>query len=182
MSIQSEITRLSGAKSDIADAIEAKGVPVPSSTKLDDYAALVSLIVTEPNLQSKSVTPTESAQTVTADTGYDGLDEVSVGAISSTYVGSGVTRKTATTYTPGTTEQTISANQYLTGAQTIQGDADLIASNIIETANIFGVQGTAPTYVAMTEEEILDAAVLGWGSSKIMTNAQIHTAVDAGWE
>lgn len=44
MSIQSEITRISGAKSDIADAIEAKGVSVSSSTKIDGYAALIDLI------------------------------------------------------------------------------------------------------------------------------------------
>ena len=44
MSIASEITRLQGAKSDIADAIEAKGVTVPSSTKIDGYAALVAAI------------------------------------------------------------------------------------------------------------------------------------------
>lgn len=44
MSIQSEITRISGAKSDIADAIEAKGVSVSSSIKIDGYAALIDLI------------------------------------------------------------------------------------------------------------------------------------------
>ena len=44
MSIASEITRIQGAKSDIADAIEAKGVTVPASTKIDGYAALVSAI------------------------------------------------------------------------------------------------------------------------------------------
>lgn len=44
MSIASEITRIQGAKSDIADAIEAKGVTVPASTKIDGYAALVAAI------------------------------------------------------------------------------------------------------------------------------------------
>lgn len=43
-----------------------------------------------PSLQTKSATPTETAQTVTADQGYDGLGQVNVGAISSTYVGSEV--------------------------------------------------------------------------------------------
>jgi len=41
MSIASEITRLSGAKSSLATAIAAKGVTVPETTKLDGYAALV---------------------------------------------------------------------------------------------------------------------------------------------
>lgn len=49
----------------------------------------------------------------------------------------------ATTYTPGTSDQTIAAGTYLTGAQTIQGDADLIAANIVYGKNIFGVAGSA---------------------------------------
>jgi len=44
---------------------------------------------------------------------------------------------------PGTTDQIISANQYLSGPQTIKGTPSLIPSNIIDTANVFGVQGTA---------------------------------------
>lgn len=53
-----------------------------------------------------------------------------------------VTTKAAATITPGTTDQTITSGTYLTGTQTIAGDADLVASNIISTANIFGVQGS----------------------------------------
>ena len=50
--------------------------------------------------------------------------------------------KAAQTFTPSTVNQTIAAGQYLTGAQTIAGDADLIASNIKAGVNIFGVLGT----------------------------------------
>ena len=44
MSVQSEITRIEQAKSDIISAIEAKGVDVPSNASIDDLAALVSEI------------------------------------------------------------------------------------------------------------------------------------------
>lgn len=44
--------------------------------------------------------------------------------------------------TPGTTPQTIQANVYLTGAQTIQGDTNLVPENIKDGASIFGVTGT----------------------------------------
>lgn len=59
----------------------------------------------------------------------------------SAIVGS-IPSKSSQTYTPGTSNQTIPANQYLTGAQTILGDANLIASNIKKDVNIFGVTGT----------------------------------------
>lgn len=44
MSIASEISRLQGAKADLKDAIEGKGVTVPSATKIDGYADLVDAI------------------------------------------------------------------------------------------------------------------------------------------
>lgn len=54
----------------------------------------------------------------------------------------GITTKSAQTYTPGTTNQTIAAGQYLAGAQTISGDANLTAANIVNGVSIFGVAGT----------------------------------------
>ena len=93
-------------------------------------------------LQKKTVTPTESQQTVTPDTGYDGMSQVTVEAVPAGYIGSGVTKKAAAIYTPGTSNQTIGANQYLSGAQTIKGDSNLVAGNIRSGVSIFGVTGT----------------------------------------
>lgn len=50
--------------------------------------------------------------------------------------------KSATTYTPGTSNQTISSGYYLTGTQTIKGDSNLVASNIKSGVSIFGINGT----------------------------------------
>ena len=49
--------------------------------------------------------------------------------------------KAAQTYTPSTANQTIAAGQYLNGAQTIKGDANLVPGNILQGKSIFGVAG-----------------------------------------
>jgi len=53
-----------------------------------------------------------------------------------------IVSKAAQTYTPTTSDQTIAAAQYLSGAQTIQGDANLQAQYIASGITLFGVAGT----------------------------------------
>ena len=53
-----------------------------------------------------------------------------------------ITSKSAATYTPGTSDQTIAAGQYLSGAQTIKGDANLVPAKILTGNTIFGVAGS----------------------------------------
>lgn len=50
--------------------------------------------------------------------------------------------KSAQTYTPTTSDQTIQSGQYLTGVQTIKGDANLQPQNIASGVTIFNVTGT----------------------------------------
>lgn len=112
------------------------------STPVDMQGGFVTGGASGASLQSKTVSPSESAQTVKADNGYDGLSQVTVNAVSKTYVGSGVTKKSAATYTPGTSDQSIASGQYLNGTQTIKGDSNLTAANIKSGVKIFNVTGS----------------------------------------
>lgn len=53
-----------------------------------------------------------------------------------------IASKAAQAYTPTTADQTIAAGQYLAGAQTVKGDANLVAGNIKKDVTIFGVTGS----------------------------------------
>ena len=143
MSISTQITRLTGAKQTLTDKMDAAGYAGLSGKKIDQLIDMLdlssggggSIVVTEEQdshggtivhitgeevvLQTKTVTPSESRQTITPDSGKTGLSSVVVEAIDNTYVGSGVTRKGAATITPSKSQQTISSGQYLTGTQTI---------------------------------------------------------------
>ena len=81
MSISSEITRISNAKTAIAESIANKGVTVPSGTKIDGMATLIDSIQTggaavQP---SKTLTVTSNGTTtITPDAPYDAIKQVNL--------------------------------------------------------------------------------------------------------
>ena len=80
------------------------------------YAAVdVAVPSSAPTLETiEHVQPSESSQTVTPDTGYDALASVQIDPISSSYVGSGITRRSSTDLTASGDTVTVPAGYYET--------------------------------------------------------------------
>ncbi len=79
-----------------------------------------------------SVTPVVSAGYISAGT----ASNVSISLTAP------ITTRGERTYTPGTSDQTLGPSIFLTGVQTIKGDANLVGSNIKSGVSIFGVAGS----------------------------------------
>lgn len=91
-------------------------------------------LITATASASQNVTPTVSAGYVSSGT----AGTVTVSGSNT----SQLTTQAAQTITPTTTNQTIASGKYLTGTQTILGDANLLAENIKKDVSIFNVVGT----------------------------------------
>lgn len=102
------------------------------------------------NLSASSATVSTGTNTLTlTKTGVTTTPTVSAGYVSSATASTAtvaltasVTTKAAATITPGTSNQTIASGTYLTGAQTISGDSNLVSGNIKNGVSIFGVTGS----------------------------------------
>ena len=101
------------------------------------------------SISGTAATVTTGTNTLTLSKTVSNTPQVSAGYVSSGTAGNSsvsltanVTTKAAATITPTTSNQTIASGTYLTGTQTISGDANLVAGNIKNGTTIFGVTGT----------------------------------------
>lgn len=83
------------------------------------------------------------------------------------------------TWTPTTSNQTIASGTFLTGTQTIKGDANLKAENIKDGVSIFGITGS---YTSVSGNVIQDAFIpkdyMVFVNGKKIGGSSIATAVD----
>ena len=120
------------------------GISVSGYSKVD-----VAVSSTQPNLQAKTnISPTTSSQTISADSGYDGLSSVQINAMPSGSAGTPVANKGSvsnhqvsiiptvlnqTGYITGSTEiglpVTVSASELVSGTKTITASGDTDVTN-----------------------------------------------------
>lgn len=154
----------------IANAIREK-TGETGTIQASKFAEKISGIQSASALEERIITPSTTQQIIIPNTGYDGMSKVTIEAMPSGeleapsisangvitanvskggYLPTG-TQKTAQAVTqaaktvkPTTYSQTAAEKGvYTTGAVTVEGDANLIASNIKNGVSIFGVSGSA---------------------------------------
>lgn len=135
MSIADKITQLTNIRAAIRTALQNKGIAAAAAHNFSDFAADIAAIATGANLQSKSVSPSTLAQTVTPDSGYDGLSSVEVAAAP-------LETRTVTPTAAGLQVQKSASRYYGLFRVNVNGDANLAAENIKSGVSIFGVAGS----------------------------------------
>lgn len=113
--------------------INANGIYSASSDSLDGYSQ-VTVSVPSMSLQSKSATPTESQQVIEPDSGY-ALNKVTIGAISNTYVGTSVTRRSSSDLSASASTVTVPSGYYSSAASTSISAGSAIMPATTVTAN-----------------------------------------------
>ena len=86
-------------------------------------------------LQTKNATPSETAQTIKPDAGYYALDKVNVSAISSTYVGSGITRRSSSDLTASGATVSVPSGYYASNASKAVSSGSATTPATTVTAN-----------------------------------------------
>ena len=121
-----------------------------SATGPSSISASSATVSTGTNTLTLTKTGVTTTPTVTA--GYVASATASTATVALT---ASVTTKAAATITPGTSNQEIASGTYLTGKQTISGDANLVAGNIKSGVSIFGVAGSyAGASVSLQEKTV----------------------------
>ena len=119
----------------VADNFPEAIAGISSGTDTSDATATAGDILSGKTASKSVATATQATPSITLDEEKGLITAKSTQA--SGYVSSGTTTATkqlsikgSKTYTPGTTDQKIVGGYYLTGTQTIKGDANLVAANM----------------------------------------------------
>ena len=127
------------------------------------------------NNQDKTVSPTESQQVVTFDSqdGYTGLGEVTVNAISSTYVGSGIDRWSSSDLSASGATVTAPAGYYQNAATKTISNGSVTAPATISGTSASVSTGTNTLTLSKTVSVTPNVTSAGYISSGTAGNASV---------
>lgn len=124
----------------IANAIRAK-LGTTAKYTVAQMAAAINAIVTEPELEEVTITPSESQQTKTPS--KYGFSKVIVNAISNTFVGSGIARRTSTDMTASGSSVTAPAGYYATAqSKSVASGSVTVSEPTISTSGLITAGAT----------------------------------------
>ena len=181
MSIADKITQLTNIRAAIRTALQNKGIAAAAAHNFSDFAADIAAIATGANLQAKSFRPTAAGTTVTPDSGYEGLSQVTVegdadlvaGNIKSGVIIFGVTGS----YAPASVNLQSKSVSPSTSAQTVTPDTGYDGLSSVEVAaarlqTLTGSNAITPT----TQDQIVtktSSSYYGLFSVKVLGDANL---------
>lgn len=128
---------------------------------MEDDVTLVDVSGSSINNQDKTITPTESQQLISADSGYTGLGTVTINAISSTYVGSDIVARNSDDLAASGATISVPAGYY-----------SAVASKSVASGT-----ATAPTSISSTAANIST----GSGTLTLTKTVSVTPMVSAGY-
>lgn len=105
---------------------------------------------------NKNATPSETAQEITPSSGYDAMAKVTVGAVSSSYVGTGITRRSSTDLTESGGTVSAPAGYYENAASKAVANATWKSASTV---------GCVPE-ISVSATGLITANAAGWTSCK----------------
>ena len=185
-----------------ADGTQAVGTATGAAQVVvtEEYAAsggIIKHITAEVlSLQAKTATPTESQQTISPDSGYNGLSRVTVGAIDSSYVGSGITRRTSSDLTVSGATVTAPAGYYSSQASasvasgtagtptaskgSVSNHSVSVTPSVTNTTGYITGGTKNGTAVTVTASELVSGtlSITENGTSDVTNYASVNVAID----